>query len=313
MSELLLNVIPILFLIVFGYVLRRRDYFEPVAIQRITNMVANLLIPCVIFNTIITLDIESEHIFLTIGFFLYQAILLGLTWVFYKLLKIKRRFFLFYSCAFAFGFMAIPLFSVTFGEEHMGHLVAMGIGHELFVAIVFITTAKLFLTGQKFTAKSLGQNLMTPLFIMIISALFLKFTGLVPIIRSNVLGEGLFTAISKLGSLTSVLTMIIVGYRISFRSKKQIMESFGYVAFRYALTLGVGYLMKLVIWDRFVAPNPYYDYAFFTLLSQHGSVVLTVFVGEYGTEEDLEVASNAFVINVIVGIIMYLAFVAGLG
>ncbi|MDD6212953.1 MAG: AEC family transporter [Clostridiales bacterium] len=308
MASVLDNVVPILFLIIFGCVLQRIHYFEEVSMQRLTNMVSNLLIPCVIFNTIVNLEIRREHLVLAVGFIVYQFILLGLSWGIYRIFKIKRRMFPFFSCAFAFGFMAVPLFSNIFGVEHMDYLVAMGVGHETFVALVFIPLAKLYLKEEKTSGKNLVKNLASPLFFMIGLALVLKVTGLYATVNETILGRGFFGAVSKLGSMTTILTMIIVGYRIHFQDRSRILESFGYVAFRYALTFCVGYLLKGFVFDRLVEPSPYFDYAFFTLLSQHGSVILTVFVGEYGTKEDLEVASNAFVINVVVGILLFLGF-----
>jgi len=313
MAQLLENVIPILFLILFGFILRRRNYFNDEVLQKIGSMVSNLFIPCVIFNTILNLDIRSDHLALTIGFFCYQGVLLLLSWVFYRLLKIKRRFFLFYNCAFGFGFMVLPLFSATFGAENMEYLVSLGVGHELFVALIFITAAQVTLKGDKLSVKTALKHLGSPLFCMILAALVLKFTGLKEILSNTLIGKGALDAIAKLGSITSILTMLIVGYRISFRNKRRLMESFAYVGFRYALTFIVGYAMKWFILDRIVAPNPYFDYAFFLMLSQHGSVILTIYVGEYGTKEDLEVASNAFVLNVIIGILLYIGFVFRIG
>ena len=56
----------------------------------------------------------------------------------------------------------------------------------------------------------------------------------------------------------------------------------------------------------------WFDYAFFTMLSQHGSVLLVAYVGDHGEQDDLEVASNALVINELAGIVLYLIFVFAL-
>lgn len=313
MAQLLSNVVPILFLILFGFILRRRNYFTDDVLQKISGMVGNLLIPCVIFNTILNLDIRSEHVALSVGFFIYQVLLLLISWLVYRKFHIKRRFFIFYSCAFSFGFMVLPLFSAAFGEQNIAHLVSMGIAQELFVALIFITAAQVSLKGDTVSFKSVAKHLGGPLFCMILAAVILKFTGLKDILAETLIGKGLFDAIAKLGSISSILTMLIVGYRISFSDKRRIMESCAYVGFRYALTFILGYALKLLVFDRFVSPNIYYDYAFFMMLSQHGSVLLTIYVGEYGSKEDLEVASNAFVLNVIVGILLYVAFVFHIG
>lgn len=310
MNLLLANVVPLVFLILFGVLLRRVSYFEEVAMQRITNMVANLLVPCVIFTTFLGLDMHAGHIGLAVCFAAYQLTLLLASWAIYRVFHVKRRFFLFFHCAFAFGFMAVPLFSTVFGAEHMDSLVAMGIGHELFVGLIFLTTAKLHLTNERPTAKAVAKKLLSPLFIMIAAALLIKLFGLRDAIATNIIGKGFFDAVAKLGSMTTVLTMIIVGYRIRFNNRAHIGESIRLVAIRYALTFGIGYLFKYLFMNRLAGGDPYFGRAFFTLLSQHGSVVLTAFVGEYGSREDLEIASNAFVINAIVGIVLYLIFVA---
>ena len=309
MGELLKNVTPILFLIVFGNILRKINYFEEVAIQRLTSMVANLVIPCVIFTTFINLKLEREHLLLAFSFAVLQCLLLLVSWFIYKAFKIKRRFFPFFSCVFAFGFMAVPLFSTVFGEDHMAFLVAIGVGHELFVGIIYLTTAKLYLKNEKSNLKNMSKSLLSPLFIMIFISLFLKATGLDILARENWITSGLLTAIAKIASMTTTLTMIIVGYRIRFNNPNRILESVGYVAFRYTLIFSLGYLFKALVFDRIAPQNIYLDYALFTMFSQHGSVVLNAFVGEYGTQEDLEVASNAFVINALVGIGLYVIFI----
>jgi predicted permease len=303
------NIMPILFLIGLGSVLRRVQYFEEVAIQRVTNMVANLLVPCVIFTTFLNLNIRPSHFWLALSFATMQCVLLAAGWIIYKAFHLKRRFFPFFHCAFAFGFMAIPLFSTVFGEENMDSLVAIGLGQEVFVGLIFLTTAKFYLKNEKTSLANVGRTLLSPLFVMIFLALAIKFLDMKDVLLANVISRGCIDAIAKLGSVTSVLTMLIVGYRIRLTDRAQIRESFTLVGVRYGLTFSIGYLFKFLIMDRFADGNVYFDYAFFTMLSQHGSVVLTAFVGEYGSKEDMEIASNAFVINALVGIAMYLVFV----
>lgn len=77
--------------------------------------------------------------------FLIQLLLLGLGFLTARLFHFKRRFAPLYPCAFAFGFMAIPLFSTVFGLENMGYLTSMGVGHELFIGLVFMPVARIYL------------------------------------------------------------------------------------------------------------------------------------------------------------------------
>ena len=43
-----------------------------------------------------------------------------------------------------------------------------------------------------------------------------------------------------------------------------------------------------------VGQDFYFNAAFFTLISQHGSVILNAYISEYGSLEDSQIASNAF-------------------
>ncbi len=312
MKELLDNIVPILMLIAFGYFLRRRNYFEEVAIQRLTSFVAAILVPCVLFNTFLNLEFSLAHVWLAAAFFLLQMIYLGFGFVLFRVFPTKRRFYpLYFSCC-AFGFMAIPLFTTVFGADKMDYLAAIGLGHELFVGLVFMPVAKLWLKKEPISSKSMAKTLVSPLTVMVVVALLIKTLGLKDTIDATVLGHGLFSAISKLGGITTVLIMIIVGYRIRFDEKSKLAESAKIVALRYAVTFGIGYLFKALVMDPMAGGSVYFDYAFFTILSQHGSVLLVAYVGEHCDRDELEVASNALVINELVGIALYLIFVFAL-
>ena len=309
MEALLNDVVPILMLIAFGYLLRRRNYFEETAIQRLTSMVAGLLVPCVLFNPFSSLEFSAAHLWLAVSFFFLLVLLLALSFLVCRLFPPRRRFYpLFFSC-FAFGFMAIPLFLTVFGPEKMDYLAAIGVGHELFVGLVFMPVSQLWMKQEPISLRSAGKTLLSPLFAMVSAALLLKLTGLMQVLDATVLGHGLLETVSRLGGITTVLIMIIVGYRIRLDDRSKLRESAALVAVRYLFTFGVGYLYKFLIMDRLAGYSPYFDYAFFTLLSQHGSVLLVAYVGEYSSRDDLEVASSSLVINELVGIGLYLIFV----
>ena len=313
MSDLLLNIVPLLFLLILGVVLCRIGYFQDAEIQKITAFIGDFLVPCVIFNSILNLDIRGEHIALSIGFCALLALLMAISWLVYRLFHLPHRFFIFYSSAFAFGLMGIPLFTTVFGAEHMEYLVALGVGHELFFAVVYLTAAKIVLAGDKFQWKMVARNLVSPLFCMVLIALFLNLSGFKSKLESTILGSCVFATITNLASVTTVLTMIAVGYRICFRGRDQLKTSIQYAAFRVGISFCVGYAFKWLVLDRLVAADPYYDYAFFTMISQFGSTLLLVLVGKYGTREEMEISSNAFVLNALGGIVVYFLYVLYVG
>lgn len=311
MEHLVLTVAPLILLLTLGCVLRHIHYFSGELVQNIIRFIGDFLIPCVIFNTILNLEIRREHILLSVSFFVFLILLLLLSWLFYKIFSIRRRFFIFFSCAFAFGLMGIPLFSTVFGAENMEYLIALGVGHELFIAIVYLTAAKLVLKGEQFHLGNI--NLFSPLFCMMLSALVLNLSGGKEVLAASLPGACFLATVSELASITTVLTMITIGYQLHFECLAHIKESLFYVLFRYTLAFGAGYAVKWLFLDRWVGPSPYFDHAYFTMLSQFGSTMLIVLVGRHCSQEDLEISSNAFVLNVVAGIILYTIYLYCLG
>ncbi len=313
MNDLLINVIPLLLLIAFGFALRRMNYFEESTIKKLTSFVANVIVPCVIFNTILNLEIRVDHIVLSASFFLLLAIITVASYIIYKVFHLKRKFFVFFNGVFSVGLAGISLFSATFGAEHMEYMAAITVGHELFIALIFVTGAKIWLADEKLNVKTVFKNLRSPLFIMVAIALILNLTGWADAVKANVIGNCVVSAISKVASITTPLTMIIIGYLINFKDKSRIKESFLYAGLRLLLTFGFGYLLKFLLLDHVIAPDIYFDYAYFTVIAGFGSAILIALVGQHGDKEEMEVCSNAYVINVITFIAIFVGFVAIVG
>ena len=91
--------------------------------------------------------------------------------------------------------------------------------------------------------------------------------------------------ISKLGGISSTLILITVGYRIHMDNPDKIRESLRLVAWRYLLIFSVSYGVKFFLMDPMVGQDFYFNAAFFTLISQHGSVILNAYISEYGSLE----------------------------
>lgn len=61
--------------------------------------------------------------------------------------------------------------------------------------------------------------------------------------------------------------------------------------------------------DPMVGQDFYFNAAFFTLISQHGSVILNAYISEHGSLEDSQIASNAFAINAVIGMALFVLYV----
>ena len=312
LNHLLRSVLPVILLIAFGFWLQRRQFLPEAAVGGLTKLVSDYLIPCTIFTTFMGLDLRPEHFGLAACVFLIQLLLLGSGFLTARLFGFRRRFAPLYPCAFAFGFMAIPLFSTVFGLEHMGTLTSMGVGHELFIGLVFMPLARLYLKGEGATSRQIGKNLLSPLFLMIFLALVLQLSGLRDQVVATDLGGGIIDTIGQLGGISSTLILLTVGYRIRLDNPAKLRESVRLVVWRYLLIFVISYAVKALLMDPMAGGDPFFDAAFFTLISQHGSVILNAYIAQYGSREDSEIASNAFAVNAVAGIALFVVYVLAL-
>lgn len=195
----------------------------------------------------------------------------------------------------------------------MDRFVAMGIGHELFFAVVYLTVAQIILKNEPLSVRNASKNLLSPLLYMVVLGLFLNLSGLNRIITNNLLGNCVILFIRKLASITSVLTMIIIGYRLSLSDTGKIKESLTIVGFRYLTVLPIGLLFKLLVLDRFIPYSIDFERAYYTMLSLFGSTMLIILTGQYCSEEDAEVCSNAFAVNVLVSFPVFVLLASIIG
>lgn len=308
MDALMRNVMPLILLMAFGAWLRRRRYFSEETVKQNMKLIGNVLAPCILFETLRKLEVRTEYMILTVSFFCLLVLFLAISLLIYHFFPVKRKFFPFFGTAFAFGLMGIPLFSSVYGAEHMGELTAMGVAHEVFFATVYLPIANLMFRGEKTGGRAVLKNLFTPILMMVFTALTLNISGLGNRIEATLWGACFFRCTALLGSVSTVMAMVMIGYQIHFENRGLIRESALYVIYRYALVFGVGYPVKWLLLDRIPGLSHWFGAAYFIMLSQFGSTLLVAMVGQYETQEDLEVAGNSFALNVIAGIVFYLIY-----
>ena len=132
---------------------------------------------------------------------------------------------------------------------------------------------------------------------MIFLALALQLLGIRDAVSATDLGGGVIDTISKLGGISSTLILITVGYRIHMDNPDKIRESLRLVAWRYLLIFSVSYGVKFFLMDPMVGQDFYFNAAFFTYIS------------EYGSLEDSQIASNAYAINAVIGMALFVLYV----
>jgi len=179
--ELVLLILPVFAVIAIGLVLRRVHWIEGVAEKSLIQLVINLCMPCLIFESVAgnTALREGGNLYLPplVGF-ATTAVTIGIGYYFAKTIGFTigtgmRTFALAVGLA-NYGYLPLPIMSAMFGPETRGILLVHNIGVE----VALWTVGVLVLSGLPF--REAGRRLVSPVIISLGIAVAVNLAGLGP-------------------------------------------------------------------------------------------------------------------------------------
>jgi len=308
MEAVISKVIPILLLFMMGYIFKKTSYFNNETINGFKKAVINIGLPAVLFITFVNLEFKREYFALIIIIFVLCMILYFVGKILNNIPAIQNPILPFLMTGFCFGLLGIPLYSTVFGEANLAELSVIGVGHELFVWFVYVSLVKLTFKGEKFSLKTIKGFITSPLILAVVIGLFINLAGLSKFFYSQPILNGIYVTVEYLSKIATPLILIVVGYGLSF-NKKYAKLTFIYVIIRTVGVLFVGYIIKILFIDNIIGTNQYFDYSYFTFLILPPPFSLPIFVSEYGTSEDAELANNVVVLHTCLCMVIYIGFV----
>lgn len=308
MTNVVSKVIPILLLIGLGYLMRVKEISDKSTVEGIKKIVINISLPAILFITFINMQFKK-------GYFLAMVVTLALLCTFYvvavlvnKIKCINHPLIPFMSTSFCFGLIGLPLYGTVFGVENLDKISIFGVGHELFIWLIYYSLLKIKFNDEKFSVAVFKGFLKSPILLSIFIGIALNLLGIGSYFHSKPLLRGIYTTIQYISNLGTPLILMIIGFDLKL-DKKYMKQSFIFVITRMIIILTVGYTFKYLIIDKIIEPEPLFNYAYFTLLILPIPFSLPIFVGKYSTEEYKDLANNAVVLSTVVCIITFIGFV----
>lgn len=120
-----------------GYVIWKKDWFDESAYQKLSRIVVNILNPLLVINGVAGKDADGDTrlILLNLGFvviFYLLLILAGILFVWIlRPVKAQRRLYRLMTIFPNVGFMGIPVITGIFGNETMIYIVFYMLGYNL--------------------------------------------------------------------------------------------------------------------------------------------------------------------------------------
>ncbi len=308
MTDIISKIIPIILLILLGSYFRFNNILGQTTVDEIKKIVIDVAFSAVLFITFLNMELRREYFLVSFIVFIMLNIFYFVGLGFNMIKMIAHPLIPFITSGFAFGFLGIPLFSTVFGNENLGKLSILGIGHEFFIWLVLYTLLRIKLGNQRFSIGVVKQIIKSPAIISIVLGIVFNLTGFRTSIHSNSIMKGFYITVEYLSSLSTPLILIIIGYGLKL-NKKYMVQSIKFLIIRFTVILTVGYVFKYLIINKVIIPDQIFNYAYFTFLILPPPLSLPIFIGTYSTKEHEELANNTIVLNTVVSIIIFILFV----
>lgn len=304
MFEILGKVMPIILLFSLGYFIRKKDLVSQENMDAIKIIILNLALPAVLFKTFVAMEFKIEYIMISFLIIILLYIMLLVGKVLNKYKGISHKINPYISTGFCFGLLGIPLFTIGFGEANLGVFSVIGLGHEIFAWCILYPILNFDLNNEKFELKQMVELLKSPIVLSILIGILFNLTGLKRLFFENKLFGGIYDTLEYLGSIATPLMLMIIGFGLKIQSK-HIIQTLKMVLIRMVVTLGVGYLFKVIVINQLIEVTPIFNYAYLTFLILPPLYSLPIFVGASGTREDEELANNVVVVYTMLSLVLF--------
>ena len=308
MAAVLLNVIPILLLIAFGFLIQRKQWLQTSTVDEIKKGVTNVALPAVLFQTFINMDLKKEYFWVMVMSFILMLTFLGLGVILNKIPRLAHPLNPFMVSACTFGLLGIPLYGTVFGMENLANISILGVGHEFFIWFVYVTYMEMKFNNKGFSLEMVKGFIKSPLILMIVLGIVLNVTGYGRLMHENVVLKGVYATIQYIGNLATQCILMIVGFGLKFNTD-HMKQSIKFVILRYIIVFTVGYAFKWIFLDGVSGLGKLFDYAYFTFLILPPPLSLSVFITKYGKEEYQDLVNNTVVLFTVISVSIYLLFV----
>ncbi len=304
MTELLQRLLPILFILILGMVIKKTRLLSDEVITGLKTIIVKIALPVILFRSFGTMNLEISYLLLFVLVFLYCCILYVAGELLNKWLpKVYSRYFSGgYMTGFEFGMIGVGLFGAIWGVEHLPVIMLVGFGHELFIWFFYVPLVSFKGEGTFDLKKTVLEFMRTPTIIGIVLGIGFNLFNLYESFGQTLIGSSIYVTIDFIAPLTSPLILLVIGYAMSF-GKLNAKEAIVYIATRWLLVLGIGVPMLLLILATIKGLDPLFTQAYMAFILLPAPYILPLFIKD---SEEAEFFSQLLVYSTITSFVGYI-------
>ena len=295
--EALSKVLPIILLLLVGVLLNRMQFVRPETVQEIKKLVVNVTLPALLFLAFSQVRLELQY-FLIVGFVFaacFVVMLLGR--IIRPALHIDSPYFPMLLTGFEAGMMGYAIYSAVYGQENIYKFGIIDLGQVVFVFFVLVTVLERFSTGSKPFRETLAGFFKTPVILSIFAGVIFNQTGLTAIFTDWPLTNSIFETLSLMGSLTTPLVAMVIGYEMQLQSGDLLKPSLN-IASRLFIWVPIGLLLNFFIVDGLLNLDPTFQAAVMTMFILPPPFIIPLFMSK-SSIRDRDYVVNSLTISTI--------------
>lgn len=284
------KVLPIFLLILVGILLRRMQFISWGTVEDIKKLVVNVTLPAVLFLAFAQVTVEPQYLLIVLIMFAACTLVLLLGRYLGSPLRITSPYMPSLLTGFEAGMMGYAIFGAVYGQEAIYKFGIVDLGQVLFVFFVLVPGLERMSAGAASLRSTVISFIKTPVILAILGGLLFKQTGLIELASSKALSNSVLETLGLLGSMTTPLVAIVIGYQLEFRTGA-LGRPLRTVATRMLIWVPFGLAMSLLLMGRWLGLDPVFQAAMMTMVILPPPFVIPLFV------RDTDAADTDYILN----------------
>ena len=307
MTEIAARVIPVIILIIIGFVLRKNGIINDGGLSVLKNLIVNVFLPCSLFYAFIAAEINQGTALLVVAVILLCSILYLIGFILKKTGILGRIYSAEFFTGFEFGMVGIALFSGIFGSAALPAISVIGLGHEFFIWFLYLTFLKSHSAESKTgPADILLSFVKSPIIIAIISAAVLNIAGLSDRFFSSYYTGIIASVMERLSFVTMPLVLIVLGCSIRFSGIK-LNSMLRYIVLRIIAVTAVSVLFYIILNRILNIESELFFYAWVTFFLLPPPYIIPIYIpGRHASENTF--FSNSIMLYTILSLAAFIVF-----
>ncbi len=305
--DIINRVIPIVFLIFLGYLIRRRSLIGENAIADLRWLVVNLALPAVLFISFLNITLVSEYLIIFVLIFSLCILLYIVGLGIQSRFSAGTEYFPFLTTGFEYGMLGISLFGAAYGVERIGYIAVVDLGHEIFIWFVMLPMLLLRRDGAQNFGEVAKSFFSSPVVVAILAGISLNALGLASSIATFPVLGGIVSGLELLGDLTVPLILLLIGYGIDFRPAA-FRSVIGLIVFRLAILVPLAMFVNIFLIRGWLNLDPIFEAAIFTLLVLPPPFIIPLYLRQDLDETERGYINNALAAYTLVSLILFIFY-----